>query len=267
MPGDFFPICVVREITWLVCVPQQAMLFMCLFTAPLLTGCAATYPLTITAKPVQYQAEPATIFIVDGAGNYQMTSKAIRNVLVTDGYPFDALTYDWSHGHHRVLADQMDSVHARRQGKELAEKLLVYHDANPERPLYLIGHSAGSMVVMAALEALPANVVDRAILLSPSLSTYYDVQPALAAVKKSLHVFYSRHDLFLLGFAIHIVGTSDRQWTMSAGRVGFAADDPKLVQVPWRPSDRELGNDGGHYGTYQPDYLRAQIVPLFNPRP
>jgi hypothetical protein len=34
------------------------------------------------------------------------------------------------------------------------------------------------------------------------------------------------------------------------------------VQHPWQPSYRQLGNEGGHYGAYQPEYLKAQVLPV-----
>ena len=116
-------------------------------------------------------------------------------------------------------------------------------------------------------------MVEGAILLSPSLSCDYDVRPALRSLKRSLHVFYSPDDYFYLGMVTGILGNADRRWCENAGRAGFRVQpDPaepellnKLVQRPWQPADRELGNDGGHYGNYQPDFLRARVISLFNP--
>ena len=73
-------------------------------------------------------------------------------------------------------------------------------------------------------------------------------------------------------FYMGMVGTADRRWTAGAGLHGFRphADSwedamlfAKLRQYPWQPSDRRLGNYGGHFGTYQTEYLRRCIVPLF----
>lgn len=187
-----------------------------------------------------FPAVPATVFIANGAGNFQMTTKAFRNVLQADGYPIEVVTHEWSHGTGKILKDQLDYPHTRQEGAHLAQVVQAFHADHPDTPIYLLGHSAGSTVILSALEHLPPHIVERAVLLSPSVSAYYDVRPALRAVKRDLFVFYSRRDCFYLGVVTRVVGTSDRQRTATAGCVGFRvcldADEPelarKLVQRP-----------------------------------
>ena len=215
---------------------------------------------------------PATVFVANGAGNYQMTTRALRNLARKDCQPLEVITFDWSHGKYRVLADQMGQEHARTQGKKLADVVAAYHAKNPDRPIYLLGHSAGTTVVLAALENMPEPIVERAILLAPSLSARYNVQQALRTVKHSLNVFYSPHDYIYLGAATYLLGTPDRRWTATAGRTGFNQPlepevQSKLVQRSWQPTDRLLGNNGGHFGAYQAGYLRAHVIPLFDDVP
>jgi hypothetical protein len=68
-----------------------------------------------------------------------------------------------------------------------------------------------------------------------------------------------------------LTGTADRHWSPAAGRVGFqpTASGPedtalfrKLRQYPWDPALAWTGNRGGHYGPYQPQFLRACVLPL-----
>ncbi len=248
---------------------RLAGLALCLHLAA--AGCA-TAPLQVTPNPVPGVSAPATVFVADGAGNYQMASRSLRAVIVADAYPIDVQTFEWSHGLGRMVADHTCYQYARAQGRTLAELVQAYHACHPDTPLYLLGHSAGATAVMAALENLPPGVVDGAVLLSPSLSAHYDVRPALAAVD-GLYVFHSRQDYGYLGVVTGLLGTSDRRWAASSGRVGFrvpagGAADPayaKLYQRAWYPADRALGNQGGHYGNYQPDFLRAHIVPRLQP--
>jgi pimeloyl-ACP methyl ester carboxylesterase len=234
---------------------------------PMLSGCIATT--TVLPPPIAAYGSSA-VFVANGAGNYQLTTRALRNLARKDGDAVEFITFDWSHGRHRILADQIHASHARAQGKRLADTLVAYHAEHPDRPIYLLGHSAGTTVIMAALENVPEGIVERAILLSPSLSAQYDVQPALNSVKKGLHVFYSRYDYIYLGLATGLVGTPDRRWTAAAGRVGFRADDfmgpelaAKLVQRPWQPADIALGNNGGHFGNTKAEFMRAHVMPLF----
>lgn len=244
-----------------------------LLAVPLLSGCVSMNPDRIQPKPILCPAGPATVFVADGAGNFQYPSQYLRNVVERDGYPIDVITYDWSHGKRRVIADQIDYPYARCAGKKLAEILVEFHAAHPDRPIYLFGHSAGAMVLLAALENVPPDVVEGAVFLAPSVSPQYDVGPALSSVKQRLHVFYSNHDIFFMGLTMRVIGTADRIHSVAAGRVGFwqpHCSDPeqtgKLIHHPWQPQDRKLGHNGGHFGGYQPDYLRARVIPLLNPR-
>jgi pimeloyl-ACP methyl ester carboxylesterase len=220
-------------------------------------------------------AVPAAVFVVDGAGNFQSASNQLRTLANQHRYPIEIFTYEWSHGNYRVVLDQTDYCHARRKGAELAAILDAHHQAHPEQPIYLIGHSAGTIIVLAALEHVSPNVVERAILLAPSVSAKYDLRPALASVKQDLHVFYSARDWWYLGVWMYALGTCDRHRSVAAGCIGFR-DSPrgeegdlscKLVQHGWRFRDRKLGHNGGHFGTYQFGYLRTRIVPLVLPPP
>ena len=51
------------------------------------------------------------------------------------------------------------------------------------------------------------------------------------------------------GFKPHIDSTDD------------AALFARLHHFPWRPELKTTGNDGGHFGTYQHDYLRGYVLP------
>lgn len=224
------------------------------------------------ANPVPGIQTPAAVFVADGAGNFQVASQTLRAVARADGYPLEVICFDWSHGYLRMLADQVDYPHARSEGRKLAELIAGYRAVHPDTPVYLMGHSAGAMVILTALEELPPCTIDGAVLLSPSVSALYDVRPALQAIKDGLHVFYSHDDYLYLGVVTRLLGTSDRRWTSSSGRVGFlvapvcyGGEMAKLSQRAWRPEDAALGNNGGHFGNYQPDFLRHHVVPLLQP--
>jgi pimeloyl-ACP methyl ester carboxylesterase len=215
----------------------------------------------------------AVVFVDDGAGNFQAAYEALRKAVGRDRAPVQVVTYEWSHGNGRILADQLGFRYARAQGQRMALEVQAFAEQNPQVPIYLLGHSAGATVVLSALEHLPPGLVERAMLLSPSVSANYDVGPATRAVNLGMHVYYSQHDYWYLGLATHVLGTADRRFFHPAsGRVGFRsghACDPelayKLFQRPWQPSDRSTGNLGGHFGNYQPEFLRATVLPLMRP--
>jgi pimeloyl-ACP methyl ester carboxylesterase len=211
------------------------------------------------------------VFVADGAGDYQIASKMLRSVVFETAAPLEVETYVWSHGYKRVILDQMDLPHARHQGQLLAQVVLAYRKIHPKARIHLVGHSAGSMVVLSACEHLPAGALDRVVLLAPSVSSDYDIRPVLRSVRGSLEVHYSSRDWVYLGLCTKIVGCADRVFCGASGRCGFnlliespedAALLDRLEQHPWQPSDRNLGHDGGHYGAYQPEYLKARVLPV-----
>jgi pimeloyl-ACP methyl ester carboxylesterase len=180
----------------------------------------------------------------------------------------------WSHGCPRILADHIAFGHAREEGRRLAAEVVVLRQGCPDAPVYLVGHSAGCAVVAAAAEWLPPDGVDGIVLLAPALSQGYDLRPVLRCARQRVDVFYSEHDWVYLGLFTSLIGTSDRHWTAASGRYGFLppAGEPgdfalarRLRQHPWQPGYAATGNRGGHYGIYQPDFLRCYVLPLLGP--
>jgi hypothetical protein len=253
-------------------VLNRTNLWRCLTVAIVViaSGCRATLPSTLEPQPIPYEPKPCIVYVADGAGNFQMASKAFRLVAGTDHYPLEVRTFEWSHGKGRIVADQICYQYARQQGERFADELRACKASHPEMPIHVVGHSAGAMATLAALEAVPEGIVDHAVLLAPSVSSTYDLRPALQKVRVGLHVFYSENDLSYLGLWTSVLGNTDRKWTISSGLTGFrVVDDPerpeshqKLHQHAWHPNHLHLGNDGGHYGCYQPDFLRAKVLPL-----
>jgi pimeloyl-ACP methyl ester carboxylesterase len=212
------------------------------------------------------------VFTADGAGDYLSTSAALREAVAEARLPLHVEPFEWSHGPGRILIDQIDYAHARQEGRRLAGAVSTYRQSCPDGEVYLVSHSAGSAVVLAAAECLPPDSVDRIILLAPAVSTDYDLRPALRCARDGIDVFYSRRDALLL--MVGIIGTVDRRWTAAAGRVGFrpqlgcpgdALLYAKLRQHPWAPCVAWTGHNGGHYGVYRDGYLRAYVVPLLCP--
>ena len=210
------------------------------------------------------------VFVADGAGDFRAASTTLRKVLAQEHWPGQVETFVWSHGHCRILQDQLDYAHGRAQGFNLACIIKALQQAHPEFRVYLLGHSAGSVVVVAALEALPPDSIESVALLSPSLSTFYDLRPALGAVRNHVDVYHGWRDWLYLGLGTGIWGTSDRLHAPASGRVGFqvyiGCDEDralyaKLRQHAWHWSDWLTGHHGGHYGAYQAGFLRKRVVP------
>jgi pimeloyl-ACP methyl ester carboxylesterase len=210
------------------------------------------------------------VFVADGAGDFRAASTSFRKVLTDEHWPVHVEPVTWSHGYLRVLRDQLDYAHGRAEGHRLASRIIALKSLRPDVKIYLVGHSAGTVVAVSAAESLPPGCIEGMALLAPSLSTFYDLRPALHAVRNHLDVYYSRRDWGYLGVGTTILGTSDRLWAPASGRIGFQeyVDTPqdraelqKLRQHAWHIVDWRTGNSGGHYGSYQRRYLRAQVLP------
>jgi pimeloyl-ACP methyl ester carboxylesterase len=235
-----------------------------------LSGCATTG--SCAGRPAPPVSVHGIIFAADGAGDFRACSRSLRKAVETAHLPLAVEAVSWSHGFGRVLSDQMGHGHARLAGQQLAERISELRYQNPRTEIFLVGHSAGSAVVLSAAQLLPPDSVSRIILLAPSVSAEYDLRPALRCARGGMDVFYSKWDWWYLGFAVTLVGDADGTWLQpAAGRVGFQPrpdPDPdaslyaRLRQYPWDAKQAWSGNLGGHYGAYQQDFLKAYVLPL-----
>jgi pimeloyl-ACP methyl ester carboxylesterase len=215
------------------------------------------------------------VFAVNGSGNLQFTSTALEQAVADEGLPLTVVTFEWSTG--SVVTDHTDWQHAQEQGCRLAGDIMSYHEAHPSHAIHVVAHSAGTGVALTALAALPPGMVSRVILLAPSVSTDYDLRPALRCPKDGIDVFYSHRDIFSLGFGVAFVGTSDGcKKCPVAGRFGFTAqaESPeeealyaKLRQHPWDRCQARAGNPGFHSGARRPKFLHNCVLPLLTANP
>jgi len=236
---------------------------------PLLPGCAAARHEVRTPVPI-IPGQPV-VFSVDGAGKYNGTTSALDQVVKEERLPLTVVPVEWSHGRGRIISDQTDCPHAREQGQRLAEQIMVVRESCPSSKVYIVAHSAGSLVALSAAEQLPPNSVEHIVLLAPAVSADYDVRPALRSSREGMDVFTSERDVLFLRWGVALIGTTDRQRTThAAGRVGFqpsvqapedAALYSKLRQHSWHECVEWTGHNGGHYGPNHPRFLRAYVLP------
>jgi pimeloyl-ACP methyl ester carboxylesterase len=236
-----------------------------------LAGCA-TVPHEVFCPKLRPEATQM-IFAVDGAGGWRLSTHAIQTTIESEHPLVQVECYEWSHGWGRLLADEIDHAYCRAAGQRLAEQVLRIQEAHPEAPISLIGHSAGSYVVLTAAECLPANSLAHLVLLAPAVTAKYDLRPALRATRGGVDVFYSGRDVWFLWLGVGIAGTTEGRGHIAAGRVGFrpviesSADRllyTGLRQHAWDSSMCWAGNYGGHAGCYSPDFLSAYVLPCLD---
>jgi pimeloyl-ACP methyl ester carboxylesterase len=211
------------------------------------------------------------VFVANGSGDFRTVTYNLTQVVAEAQVPLQVETVTWSHGYARYIIDHTDHANHIEQGCRLAAQVAAYRAASPGRKVYLLGHSAGCAVVLAAAERLPPESVDRLILMAPSVCMNYDLRPALRGTRRGIDVFYSTGDRIILGLGMQMVGTSDRTCTCAAGQYGFkpviaCQEDAilygKLHQHPWDTGVLWCGHWGGHYGYNGPGFLRGYVLPL-----
>jgi hypothetical protein len=212
------------------------------------------------------------VWVVDGAGDLKGCSNALGAGNAALGDPCELSVFGWSHGHRRLLKDQIGTTHAKAQGARLAREILERKLEEPGRRVVVVAHSAGCAVALAACDLLPIDSVDRVLLLAPSVSTSYDVRPTLWSAKEGVDVFCSRKDWVALGFVVRVVGTTDNFWSgAAAGRFGFKprkgttlteAESARLRQHFWSEEVAWTGHTGGHHGMHEPAFVQTYLMPL-----
>jgi hypothetical protein len=244
-----------------------------LLTLP--SGCTAGPDRTATsaARPAPDRAV-AVVFCADGAGGLGETTDTLADVSAAEGVPLRVERVEWSHGAGRFLLDHLDWRNLQIKGEDLARKARQWQTRSPGSRICFVGQSAGCAVLLLAAEAMPADSVDRVVLLAPSVSSRYDLRPALRATREGIDVFYSERDWFVLGLGTVLSGTTDRHLPPVAGRVGFrrtvanAGDEAlfaRLRQHPWGREVEQTGRTGGHYGALEAGHVRARILPMLAP--
>ncbi len=227
----------------------------------------------VEAAPSRNQR--GVVFVVGGVGGTDPLGVSTERALPLAGVDDEVQDFVWTHGYGRVLLDLQDFRYLQDRGHELAGKIRQIKQQDPNRPVYLLGKSGGSEIVLAAAEQLPPGTLERIVLISPAVAPQHDLRPALRATKKELVCFHSRWDTLILGWGTTHFGTADRYYGPSAGIDGFIIPDNipyadrllyhRLVQIPWRPRMMLEGNFGRHYGSSNPLWVRREVAPWLKP--
>ncbi|MBV8316887.1 MAG: hypothetical protein JOZ53_18265 [Planctomycetaceae bacterium] len=212
------------------------------------------------------------VLVADGCGGLELCGMSLRYVMGAMRAPHAVRLVPWGHGFGRWHADLTNVANREAKGRVIADEVATFRAGHPGAPVFLVGKSGGSGLMIRALELLPVDVVERVVLLSPAVSPTYDLSRALHAVRREMVVFWSPLDVIFLGLGTRVFGTIDRVRTVSAGLVGFRVpgglDAParapyaKLRQVRWRPAMARTWYFGGHLGPDGPAFLKKYVVPL-----
>jgi pimeloyl-ACP methyl ester carboxylesterase len=226
---------------------------------------------------VQARCERGYVYYLDGAGGGSVLtnwSAGVREGLHNAGYPGWGEMFSWETGLGVALDQVASNEYKRAKANELARTIVAFERENPNTPITLIGHSAGAVVAVFTLEALPERpIVENVVLLSGSLSTDYDLTKALARVRQHVYIFTSDRDA-ILSVLLPITGPADRDADTNnvigvCGATLPASASPeterqyaKVTEVRWNPSFSSFGHRGEHLDSVNELFIRAFVAPL-----
>src|SRR4051812_7745604 len=192
-----------------------------LLLAASLTGCASSD---------LHHLGDDLVFLVPGVGGDGPGYAAMCNGLRAGGVNRPIITVAWGAPTALFMLNFTDPGVHRDAEEMLAEKIVDARKGGPHARIDLIGHSAGCGVVLGALKRLPPNVhVQTVLLLAPSISPQYPIEPALEHVNGAAHLFYSDRDTFFLDWRTGHFGTYDGVKSRAAGNTGMpGAKSPRL---------------------------------------
>src|SRR5438876_234836 len=226
----------------------MALTIQLLFATTLALGLGPTGRAKTPARPVvstDAQSRPGVVIVVCGIGGIDFVALSSQWALPRVGVRHEIREFSWTHGKGRLLRDLQDTQHCLRKADELAEEVRKIKAQDRDRPVYLVGKSGGTGIILAAAEQLPPQTLERIVLLAPAVAPSYDLRRALGATKYQIVSFYSPYDQLVLNWGTSQFGTIDRYYGASAGLrgfvvpTGFRAEDralyDRLVQVKWSP--------------------------------
>ena len=218
------------------------------------TGCASTT--SPTGGP--------TVIVVDGAG-WAGSERGVRAGLRAAGFRGHVETFSWS----TLLGPLPDHLlvgRKERKGQELAKRIQDHRATQPPADLHLMGLSAGSAVIVFALENLPPDVkVDNVVFFAPSISAEHDLSTAMERVRGCLYATSSPQDGILAGLRVN----ADGQPGPPAGLHGLRVPSrvrrydlyARVVNLSWRPAYDHLGWNGSHTGATGRQFVQEVIAP------
>jgi pimeloyl-ACP methyl ester carboxylesterase len=205
-----------------------------------------------------------TVIFLDGSG-WAGSAGRVAQGLRAAGFRGHVESFPWT----AALGPAPDHFlvgHKKTKAEALARRIVERRRQFPRDELHLMGLSAGSAVVVFALEALPRGVdVDNVVLFEPSISGDYDLSAAMQHVGGFLYATSSPHDGVLAGVRLNADGDTGQP----AGLYGLRVPSDvqryesyaRVVNLPWRPPYAKLGWSGSHTGVTNSTFVREVIAP------
>jgi alpha-beta hydrolase superfamily lysophospholipase len=239
--------------------------------ASLVAGCGGNLARLRTPE----RLEKGYVIILPGIEGRSVLNENIAKGLVDGGVESAIEIYDWTAGPVWLFPITLRAKSRNQhEAQKIAQKIVQYQDAHPDRPVHIIGHSGGGGEAVLTLEALPRNRrIASAILLAPAIAPDYNLTRALKRTGFGIYNYYSRYDLFFLTAGTTIMGTIDGQHARAAGAAGFNTPQDltaegkelyrtRLHQQRYTKKMAEHGHRGLHIGWAKREFVANWLAPV-----
>ena len=227
----------------------------------------------VWSQPSSPAPRRGLIIVIGGVGGMDLLSTTAHLTLPRAGVPHEFREFVWTHGKGRPFTDLRDVGHLRHKAEELADLIRMLKAEDPSRPIFILAKSGGTALALMTAELLPANTLERIVLLSAAVSPTYDLRRAMLATRGEIVSFFSPNDQLILNLGTRSFGTMDRVFGPGAGLHGFRLPEStsltdadrdlyrRLVQISWSPRMLLELNHGSHVCTALPTFLAAEVAP------
>lgn len=219
------------------------------------------------ASPTGELASYGHIIVVGGINDVLLVRNLWPLGFRWAGLPHRVRAFCWQQGWKATLtfADLWRVSHHHRCADHLAEEIRTIRTEDPDCPIHIVAHSAGTAITAYALERLEHETITSAAFVASGLSPDYDLSRAIRHCSAGLLSVHSRFDLLTLGIGTTLLGTVDRKRRPAAGMLGFRSPtDPeaqqRFVQMDWNIRYSRQGWIGGHISGSSPWFAKRTLA-------
>lgn len=216
--------------------------------------------------------EHGYVIVLPGVEGRSWWNRSIVRGLVAAKIPYAMEIYDWTWRWPFFAVNMRSEWLHVRQAKIVADKIQLYQNEFPDRPVYLVGHSGGGALALLALARLPADsTITGTALLGAAISPDFNLCGVLDKVTRGIWSFSSPGDCFFLGLMTCCGGTFDGKFSPCAGMTGFRGvqleqrQAGRFQEIRFRRQDIRWRNFGGHFGYTTKPFVRECVAPLMLP--
>jgi hypothetical protein len=223
-----------------------------------------------TPVPTLREEQRGLVWVCPGIGGGAWYLGSVYHAFRDAGVGAEISIQEWDTPFYNAFGHLTQYCANRAQAATAAKKITEYRQQHPGAPIDLVGYSAGGGMAVMIVEALPCDIgLRNVVLVQAAVSPTHDLSGALQRINGHLVNLYSQLDCFVLGVGTKALGTVDREFVASAGKVGFDVEKAvpdegqraRLSQQPWTPGMIWVGHLGNHASILMYWWNKAYVAP------